>query len=259
MHQDSPQSAPLSRPHCVIFVVLIALPDSAGSAEICRVAAVGIIDSLMKWSINKPSFTVSRGEFESGFTMSSYQIVSHFPAIAKASGNERWRRVIDTSYAMFDHFLNLNPRTALTPLTFMVKDYGVSQRGYLYGYDSSRVPWRVGLDYLWNGENHSPVARILPDLNAKWLLETTGGGPSAPYVRYQLDGAPNTDNGKDPRVTVPPIAVGAMVGVSNQEWLDTLSAWRSPARPWMALARAFSEIPSCSVACWSSPATCPVS
>jgi len=189
-----------------------------------RQAGVDIINSLMKWSINKPSFTVSKGEMESSFTMSSYHIVNYFPYFKKASGDPRWEQVIASSYKMYDYFYQLNPKAALTPFTFIVKDYSFSKRGYNYGYDSSRVPWRVGLDYLWHGTKHSPLARTLPDTNAKWLKEITGGKPAEVNVSYDLSGKPVGSN-NDPRVTVPPIAVGAMVDASNQEWLNTLYAW----------------------------------
>jgi len=186
---------------------------------------VRVINSLMKWSVNKPSFTISRGEFESGYTMSSYHIVSLFPAFAKASGDARWNQVIDSSYSMYEYFLNLNPSTALTPYTFTVADYSYSARGYHYGYDSSRVPWRVALDYLWRGDAASPVAKLLPDRNAKWLRETTGGDLDSPYARYNLDGTRFKNSGTDPRITVAPMAVAAMVDASNQDWLDTQYAW----------------------------------
>ncbi len=189
-----------------------------------RQAGVDIINSLMKWSINKPSFTVSKGEMESSFTMSSYHIVNYFPLFAKASGDPRWEQVTASSYKMYDYFYQLNPKAALTPFTFTVKDYSASKRGYHYGYDSSRVPWRVGVDYLWHGTGNSPLARTLPDTNAKWLKEVTGGKPAEVNVSYELNGKPVGSN-HDPRVNVPPIAVGAMVDASNQEWLNTLYAW----------------------------------
>ncbi|MBC8011130.1 MAG: chitosanase, partial [Burkholderiales bacterium] len=207
------------------FALLVADRKWGSEGEIdYRAAAVGIIESLMKWSINKPSFTVSRGEFESGFTMSSYHIVNYFPAFAAASGDERWHQVTAASYAMYDHFLKLNPSTGLTPFTFTVKDYSYSKRGFSYGYDSSRVPWRVGVDFLWHGTAHSPLARTLPATNARWLRSVTGGNPAEVNVAYELDGKQKGSN-RDPRVTVPPIAVGAMVDASQQEWLDTLYAW----------------------------------
>lgn len=207
------------------FALLVADRKWGSEGEInYREAAIGIINSLMRWSINKPSFTVSRGEFESGYTMSSYHIVNYFPTFAKASGDARWEKVIAASYAMYDYFYKLNPDTALTPFTFTVKDYSTSKRGSLYGYDSSRVPWRVGVDFLWHGTGHSPLAHALPDKNAKWLRRITEGDPTNVNMSYELNGKQKGQN-SDPRVTVPPMAVGAMVDPSNQEWLDTLYTW----------------------------------
>ena len=209
----------------VAFALLVADRKWGSAGEInYHAAAVGVINSLMKWCINKPSFTVSRGEFESGYTMSSYHIVNYFPAFAAASGDDRWHQVTTASYAMFDYFYKLNPAAALTPFTFMVKDYGFSKRGYSYSYDSSRVPWRVGVDYLWHGTTHSPLARTMPAANARWLQTVTAGKPAEVNVAYELDGTPKGTN-RDPRVTVPPIAVGAMVDPAQQKWLDTLYAW----------------------------------
>lgn len=208
------------------YALLVADKKWGSAGEInYRGAAVTIIDSLMRWSVNKPSFTISRGEFESKYTMSSYHMVNHFPAFAKASGDDRWLKANAAAYSMYEYFLNLNPHTGLTPYTFNVADYSYHPRGYHYGYDSSRVAWRVGLDYLWRGEKHSPVARLLPDRQAKWLKKITGGDLDSPYARYNLDGTRFKESGKDPRITVAPMAVGAMVDASNQEWLDTQYAW----------------------------------
>lgn len=244
------------------FALLVADWKWSSNGDInYRKAATNIINNLMKWCINKPSFTVSRGEFESDYTMSSYHIVSYFPHFAKATGDARWNKVTAASYAMFDYFYRLNPATALTPFTFMVQGYGVSKRGYAYSYDSSRVPWRVGLDYVWHGTAGSPLAHDLPDRNAKWLLATTGGNPTNVFVKFDLSGTPDIKGGKDPRVIVPPIAVGAMVDASNQEWLNKLYAWIRVQTPGVVNKTAFPatlEIRSCSPACSSSPATCPI-
>jgi endo-1,4-beta-D-glucanase Y len=219
------------------FALLVADQQWGSTGPInYRQGALDIIAQLMQYSINKPSFIVSRGEFESSFTMSSYQIVSYFAQFAAASGDARWLDVVDNGYKMYDYFLNLNPATGLTPYCLYTKGYGplpyeekgraYTGRHYDFSFDACRTPWRVGLDYLWHGTAHSPLARALPDVQTKWAERVTGGDPQMMQSRYTLDGTPHpkafTGNQRN---MITPMATAAMVDASNQAWLNTLYAW----------------------------------
>lgn len=155
------------------FSLLMADRKYGSTGEINdRQSGVDIINSLMKWSINQPSFTISRGEFESGYTMA-----------------------------------------ALTPLTFTVKDYSFSKRGYNDGYDSNRVPWRVGLDDV------PPIAvsAMVDPINQEWL--------NTLYARMRVQVPGETIEGAQPSYFGDAVMVCCLLVLTrNRPELDSLSA-----------------------------------
>jgi len=155
------------------FSLLMADRKYGSTGEINdRQSGVDIINSLMKWSINQPSFTISRGEFESGYTMA-----------------------------------------ALTPLTFTVKDYSFSKRGYNDGYDSNRVPWRVGLDDV------PPIAvsTMVDPINQEWL--------NTLYARMRVQVPGETIEGAQPSYFGDAVMVCCLLVLTrNRPELDSLSA-----------------------------------
>ena len=91
-----------------------------------------------------------------------------------------------------------------------------------YQYDSCRVPFRIGVDYCWNGESRAK------DYVAKTSSFFSGvaGGASKIVDGYGLDGSPQPQYQKDANAQVQsaafvgPAAVGAMAGSANQSFLN---------------------------------------
>jgi len=235
---------------------------SAGAINY-RQEGVNIINSLMTWSLlNRApaaSQLVSRSDFsptvmegDATYTMSSYQIVSYYNQFRAASGDARWDSTRNAGYKMYDYFYKANPaHGGLTPFTFLTKpgpnQYQRAARGYNFGYDSSRTPWRVGLDYLWYGNQNSlaaqqalgtvtaTLAHDMPDRNTKWLQTISGGNPMNVRSSYELDGTPSpTSFVGSQRNFVSPMVTAAMVNTSNQTWLNTLYAWMRLQTPGVA-------------------------
>jgi endo-1,4-beta-D-glucanase Y len=232
---------------------------SAGAVNY-RAEAASVIKNLMDWAVynnnTNPALnsnlmarfdlgTLTTLEAANSYTMSSYQMVNYFKQFKDASGDARWDDVMRAGYKFLDYFYN-NSRTAagtqigLTPFTFLTSpspslQYQPSTRGYNYGLDSGRVPWRVGMDYLWYGTANSTraafrpesvgLARDLPKINAQWLNGAILGNPQNLFAQYTIAGVPIGTARYDQRAVISPMAVGAMTDPSNQEWLDTMYAW----------------------------------
>ncbi|WP_165390726.1 glycosyl hydrolase family 8 [Pseudoduganella lutea] len=188
---------------------------------------------------------LSSTEGDANFTMSSYQVVSYMRQFANASDATRaakWRDTLRAGYKAFDYYYEANPATALTPYTFLTKpganQYKPSAKGYNFGPDSCRIPWRVGLDFLWHENGNSryansldaniraTLAQDLPKVNAAWFMNTVNNDPTAALYGYQLNGSPWPNTfvyGQ--RHTAGAMAVGAMTDASNQARLNTLYDW----------------------------------
>jgi endo-1,4-beta-D-glucanase Y len=93
-----------------------------------------------------------------------------------------------------------------------------------YSYNSCRVPWRLGTDYVVSGDVRARAA--LERLTA-FAKSKSGGDPTRIAPGYRLDGtalsmpSANSANG----AFVGPFAVAAMIDGSHQAWLDALWVW----------------------------------
>ncbi|MES3020266.1 MAG: glycosyl hydrolase family 8 [Pseudomonadota bacterium] len=249
----------------VAFALLVADKKwgSAGAINY-KLEAVKILNALLAWTvldrapsdsklINKGDMAnLTRLETSVDYTMSSYQIVSYFKQFANASDAAaagRWLGVMGAGYKLYDYFYKLNPGTALTPFTSYTQpgpnQYQQTTRGYNYGYDASRLPWRVGLDYLWHGNDNSAYAQTIypglnpnlahdmPVRNVQWFDVATGGSlgvttgnPQLAKTSYELHGgvSPGAVN-QGQRSMVGAMAVGAMTDPVNQAWLNRAYEW----------------------------------
>ncbi len=186
--------------------------------------AQAYIANLMTYAVNKTNWNISNAQFAdtSLKNVCSYQIPYAFKVFHDVSGDSRWINVIEAAYDMFGHFQTLNPATGLVPNVCRMPTYVDFGDGNLkYGYDASRIPWRVAVDYLWHGQALSPLAQALPLRNTTWFHGSTGGVPSKHYAEYKLNGQRNVRYGS-PGNMVGPMAVAAMVDPGQQAWLNTL-------------------------------------
>ena len=87
-----------------------------------------------------------------------------------------------------------------------------------YGYDASRIPWRIALDYLWNG---NIAAKSICDKITQFSINQTNTNASNIIDIYNLDGSVKQAYKNNP------IIGGMMVGSmcsENQFWLTQLCA-----------------------------------
>ncbi len=150
-----------------------------------------------------------------------------FHAFLDATGDRRWQKVLDASYAMLDRLQQRDaPTTGLVPEFAIVKG-GTPEpaaAGYLdtphagsYEYNACRVPWRIAMGFLLDGDR--PARRIVERIE-DWFVKSTAGDPASIRAGYHLDGRPLADF--DYICFTGAVAVGAMVSTRYQGWLNRL-------------------------------------
>lgn len=171
-------------------------------------AAMGkaVIGDIMTYEVNQETWTLSLGDWtygESagskyyGATRASDFILQYLPVFASVSGDDRWTKVYDSTNAIIDSMVDTYG-TGLLP-DFLIPDgkggYQPAPENYLedvtdgqYGYNSCRVPWRIGMD----AENNLAARKCVNALN-QFIQKQTGGDPWEIMAGYTLDGEPTAD------------------------------------------------------------------
>jgi hypothetical protein len=146
-----------------------------------------------------------------------------FGAVTNDAAN--WGKVIDTGYSILAKSLNQasgNANNGLVPAWCDINGAPkVPNNGSAtnYQYDSARVPFRIGLDYCFNGETRAKA------YVAKTSQFFAGIGASKIVDGYDLNGTPHPDPDSDPNgpqsaVFVGSAAVGAMHDASFQSFVN---------------------------------------
>jgi len=192
-----------------------------------------IINAIWEYDINQTTFTVKLGDWcnqDSYYingTRSSDFIVSHFKAFSLVD-NHNWQTVIDNCYNLLEYIQsNYSEETGLIPdfIIDITKDnpkpaypyYLESAYDGIYYYNACRVPLRIGTDYLLTGDIRGK--NIISKIN-NWLITSTNQSVSLISSGYKLNGE-KLYNWND-SAFLAPFAVGAMVDINNQTWLDSL-------------------------------------
>ncbi|NLD94680.1 MAG: T9SS type A sorting domain-containing protein [Fibrobacter sp.] len=85
----------------------------------------------------------------------SYYTPAFFREFAKFTGDNAWSKLADDTYYILEK--TANQSTGLVPdwHTYNGQPYSGSRNGKTYHYDACRVPWRMAIDYLWNGNERA--------------------------------------------------------------------------------------------------------
>lgn len=132
-----------------------------------------------------------------------YYTPAFFRIFAEVTGDADWNKLADDTYSILN--AAAHPETGLVPDWQSVSGIpgGNSDRIPYFRYDACRVPWRIALDYLWNGNA----------LAKEWCTKVSGWanniGPSSIKDGYNLDGTEN-NNGHHNSAFVGGFAVAAM-------------------------------------------------
>jgi len=117
-----------------------------------------------------------------------YYIPGYFRIFAKVTGDNVWDQLADDTYKILN--ASAHATTGLVPDWQTVEGTpGPGNRAGHYGYDACRVPWRMSLDYMWNGNANAE----------QWCTKISnwayGVGASQIVDGYELDGTPIGTNG----------------------------------------------------------------
>jgi endoglucanase len=117
-----------------------------------------------------------------------YYTPAFFRIFAKVSGNEIWNQLADDSYTILNN--SANHVTGLVPDWQTASGVGLppSYRTAYFRYDACRVPWRMAIDYLWNGNQK---AKTWCATISNWAYKI---GPANITDGYNLDGTQNNSN-----------------------------------------------------------------
>jgi endo-1,4-beta-D-glucanase Y len=114
----------------------------------------------------------------------SYYTPAFFREIAKFSGDNAWDKLADDTYKVLE--ANTNSSTGLVPDWHKYNggaSTGNHSGAYSYKFDACRVPWRIAIDYLWNGNEK---AKTWCTKISSWANKV---GPGNIKDGYSLDGS----------------------------------------------------------------------
>jgi len=140
-----------------------------------------------------------------------YYTPAFFRIFAEVSGDNDWNKLADDTYTILN--AAAHPETGLVPDWQSVSGTpgGNTDRISYFRYDACRVPWRIALDYLWNGNT---LAKEWCTKVSDWANDI---GPANIKDGYNLDGTENSQ-GYHNSAFVGGFAVAAMC--NSQEVAD---------------------------------------
>ena len=196
----------------MIFALLMASDQWSGTDYLTPARAM--ITAMRNNSLFSDGTLQGGDNFQGGPQyFPDYFSPAYFPAFTKATGDKFW-----TEFALaanYGHLMALTGTDGLVPNESDIHNSTTCSTGCsaTYGYDSCRMPWRITMDYCWNGS-----------ANAKAYLEKVGAffagvGASNIVDGYSLTG---TKTGNSPNLAF--IGPAGVAGMSNLSDISTLPA-----------------------------------
>jgi endoglucanase len=197
--------------------------------------AIDIINALKQANINPESYLPMMGDFtEKGEpfyydTRPSDFMCDHFKLFSKVTGDTTWNHVSDKCYALLKYLQQkFSPKAGIFPdFVRNCNKHPVPAGPYYmekrkdgdYSYNACRLPFRLGCDYLLNGD---PRAKELLDRINKWISREASNDPYQVKDGYRLNGKPTVGASGDNIAFIGPFGVAAMANPKNQVWLNRL-------------------------------------
>lgn len=175
----------------IAYALLLADSIWGSDGEInYKQTAVDMLSDIMEYEVNQTDWIIQLGDWamwsEEGdpyyaATRASDFLVQYMPVFAEASGDDRWMNVYESTYAIINDFTE-EYQTGLLP-DFIVKDesgafvpaeeyFLESENDGNYYYNSCRIPWRISMDYLINGNED---ALAFAQTITAFMLKDSGG------------------------------------------------------------------------------------
>jgi endoglucanase len=194
-----------------------------------------MIRDIMKKEINQDTYSILlsdavESDSKDYFDMRSSDFMPlHCKSFEDATGDPKWKKVIDKNYALFSHLQKTYSEDAGLVPDFIIginKNAKPAKPRYLesrydgcYNYNACRVPLRIATDYLFTGDNRS--YEMIQRIN-QWIRETTSGNPDNISAGYTLDGDDLKSRKFEALSFICPFAVAAMIDSTNQQWLNDM-------------------------------------
>ncbi|RUT46095.1 licheninase [Paenibacillus anaericanus] len=229
----------------IAYSLLLANSQWGSSGDINYLAeAKKVINAIMESDVNHTEWTLKMADWVTdddpkygNATRPSDFMLQHLKDFRNVSGDSNWDRVIDKTYNVIQNlYKDYSPQAGLLP-DFVFKDktdgkykpvsehnwepdgiFLESEQDGDYNYNSSRIPWRIGTDYLLTGDDRAKAQ--LGALN-EWIRTKTNNDPAEILAGYKLDGSEALNDYTDITFSAP-MMVSAMIDSSNQEWLNKL-------------------------------------
>lgn len=121
-----------------------------------RADAARLISALLEHTVEPGTYVPKPGDTWGGseVTNPSYFAPAYYKAFAAFTGDSTWIRVADSSYRILHQVAaKSGAGTGLQPDWTTAAGDTVrieAGRDYEYGYDATRVPWRLAMDATWN-------------------------------------------------------------------------------------------------------------
>jgi endo-1,4-beta-D-glucanase Y len=167
-------------------------------------AAQALIGNIKSQDING-SNNVKDGDYMSNSSHPDYAAPNYYNAFASVSGDMGWGAVLGAEYSQLSGAQNAS--TGLIPDAI---------GGNTFGFDACRAPWRVGLDYCWNG---SPSAKSFLSPMVAYFMQVSQGGASVTGIKIPVPLTGGTGQYNTGAITGP-AAIAAMMSSSNQALID---------------------------------------
>jgi endo-1,4-beta-D-glucanase Y len=195
------------------FAMLMASKQWSGGTYASE--ATKLINAVM-------STDMSGSYIKAGSNYSASQITnpSYFaPAFYRVFG---WTSLADNSYTLLNADLGSRTNGLVAAWCTGGTCNGPASNGgtddMLYQYDSHRIPWRIGLDYCWNG---TAAAKTYLDKISGFFAGKAQYGVGRVFDIYQLTGTENGDAAVNSGSAIGTAASGAM---SNTQYSSFMNA-----------------------------------
>jgi len=167
-----------------IAYALLAAHTQWGNYE---AVARAYIDAIYAHEVERGTYVLKPGDVWGGsdITNPSYCAPAYYRAFAKFTGENGWLDVLDRCYSVIEKASNKT--------TGLVPEWTTATGGIAYNlthnknrdhfsYNAIRVPWRIAIDWVWNGE---PRAYAIADRMTNFF-----DAQSSLSSGYMLSGAP---------------------------------------------------------------------
>jgi endo-1,4-beta-D-glucanase Y len=171
------------------------------------VAAQALIGNIKSQDISA-SNNVKDGDYMSNSSHPDYAAPNYYKGFGGVSGDMGWDAVTSAEYAQLSGAQNAS--TGLIPDAI---------GGNTFGFDACRAPWRVGLDYCWNG---SPSAKTFLAPMVSYFMQVSQNGTTASGIKIPVPLSGGTGQFNTGAISGP-AAVAAMMSSANQALVD--SSW----------------------------------